>query len=152
MPAPKPSLSLEYGGTRNGRLGVGWGVSGLSTITPCAQTMASEGVTDGVDFDRTDSFCLDGGKLVHDESDGYVPGQRIYRTESESFRRITANYSNADDNQPAEFIVETRDGRILTYEPLTATTHYYEGQEPDGQPGPGRWPFGDWVTTSRAKM
>jgi hypothetical protein len=61
----KPNLSIEYdGGSANGRLGVGMTLSGLSTIAPCRQTLASEGSTDGVDFDRTDSYCLDGQKLV----------------------------------------------------------------------------------------
>jgi hypothetical protein len=47
----QPKLSLAYSsGAGNGLVGVGWSVSGLSAITRCGKSLASEGVVDGVDY------------------------------------------------------------------------------------------------------
>src|SRR5712692_4384881 len=64
----QPSLSLQYSsGAGNGLLGVGWWLSGLSSITRCAKSLASDGIVDGIDYgedpDTTpDKFCFDGNK------------------------------------------------------------------------------------------
>jgi len=84
--AMQPSLGLSYGGgSGNGPLGVGFSLSGLSAIAPCRKTFASEGRADGVDFDLSDAYCLDGQKLVLDEAEG-PPGGEVYRTEIELSR------------------------------------------------------------------
>ena len=58
----QPSISLEYSNSGpNGLMGVGWGFTGLSQITPCSKTWATEAVlADGVDWDQSDVYCLDG--------------------------------------------------------------------------------------------
>jgi hypothetical protein len=61
----QPTLSLEYASNGgDGLLGMGWSLSGLSSITRCGWSLAVDGRVDGVDFDETDRFCLDGSKLV----------------------------------------------------------------------------------------
>ena len=95
----QPSLSLAYssqGG--NGSLGVGWSLSGLSTITRCPKTEAQDGVRTGVNYDdssNNDAYCLDGQRLVpifqDVVSDDVYPDPRVapidakrveYRTEA----------------------------------------------------------------------
>lgn len=111
----QPALSLVYssrGG--NGRAGVGWSVSGLSEIRRCGKTMAVEGTVDGVDYDATDAFCLDGKKLVQI---GNVETGVEYRTEHDTIAKIVSN----NQNNPYSFRVWTKDGRIWDYEALQAT-------------------------------
>ncbi|MFF3062822.1 SpvB/TcaC N-terminal domain-containing protein, partial [Streptomyces sp. NPDC057909] len=61
----QPSLSLEYSsGGGNGLLGAGWSLAGLSSISRCAKTRATEGMTSGVGLDTSDPFCLNGQKLI----------------------------------------------------------------------------------------
>jgi hypothetical protein len=99
----QPNLSLTYnsqGG--NGHLGVGWSLSGLSAITRCAPTEATNRSRAPLDYGRApeggvtkDRYCLDGQQLIEvgagtDNSGKYVE----YRTEVDSYSRIRA-YTNA---------------------------------------------------------
>ena len=55
----KPSLALVYDSqSGNGLLGQGWGLSGLSSISRCSQTLAQDGNIHGVDFTEEDRLCL----------------------------------------------------------------------------------------------
>src|SRR4051794_20555064 len=52
----QPSLSLMYSSNgMDGLLGVGWAVSGLSTITRCPTTLAQDNRVDPINFDGTSS-------------------------------------------------------------------------------------------------
>lgn len=122
----EPKLSLSYSSNgSNGMVGLGWTLGGLSTIYRCAKTVAQDGVPGRISFDNADRLCLDGQRLVR--ADGTPPGSNIdaidaaywsasgqYRTENESFRRITRLANGG-------FKVEAKDGRI----------HYY-GTNADG--------------------
>jgi Salmonella virulence plasmid 65kDa B protein len=60
-----PALKLSYssqGG--NGILGAGWSLSGLFSISRCAQTKVQDGVRGAVAFSAGDQFCMDGQRLV----------------------------------------------------------------------------------------
>jgi hypothetical protein len=114
----QPSLALVYssrGG--NGMLGVGWHLEGLSEIDPCPKTIATEGLSDGVHFDQSGAFCLDGQKLIPiglftspiDKCRGTE-----YRTEEDTFARIGSCIS---EDRVARFTVWLKDGRIRTYTP-----------------------------------
>ncbi|WP_342617559.1 FG-GAP-like repeat-containing protein [Rhodoferax sp. GW822-FHT02A01] len=111
-----PKLALTYnsqGG--NGMLGVGWALSGLSSITRCAATRAQDGVTGGgVNFDTNDKFCLDGQRLMLVPGTGaYGASGSEYRTEIDSFSKIVANGSAGSG--PAYFIVKTKSGLTMEY-------------------------------------
>ncbi|RKH51520.1 hypothetical protein D7Y23_09855 [Corallococcus sp. AB050B] len=109
----QPSLSLNYrSNLPNGILGVGWGLSGLSQITRCPKTVASDGVSMPVTFTQADSFCLDGQKLIAVNGQ-YGATETEYRTETDTFSKIVSH--NADANGPESFLVYTKDGRILKY-------------------------------------
>ena len=108
----QPSLSIAYssqGG--NGLLGVGWSLSGLTTIIRCSATLAQDGFIDRVDFDDNDRFCLDGERLINVNGEYGADGTE-YRTEHNSFSRITS-YGQAASG-PAWFTVETKAGLKLT--------------------------------------
>ncbi len=113
----EPRLSLSYdSGGGNGLVGVGWGISGLSSIAPCARTIAQDGHSDGVRFDGGDAFCLDGVRLMPVTPLPEPPAQlqeREYRTEQESFSKIVG--FGMVNNVPTYFRVWTKDLRILTF-------------------------------------
>ncbi|HEX7027934.1 MAG TPA: SpvB/TcaC N-terminal domain-containing protein, partial [Gammaproteobacteria bacterium] len=115
----KPELALNYnsrGG--NGLLGVGWSLSGFSTIRRCSLTVATEGANaqdSNPKYTTADRLCLDNQKLVLASGpqpagdSAYWASGAEYRTEIDSFAKIQA--FGAHDY----FKVWTRDGRILTY-------------------------------------
>src|SRR6266699_1260390 len=84
----EPKLAFTYNSKgRNGLLGMGWGLSGLSAITRCPRTLIQDGMKDGINFGPNDRFCLDGQRLVMiSPSPAIYGGDSVeYRTERESF-------------------------------------------------------------------
>ncbi len=105
----QPDLTLNYSsGSGNGLLGVGWGMSGLSTIERCEATIAIDGFADGVDLQSDDNFCLNGKRLIETQT----PGE--YRTEIESFQRVRALGTPAGSS-PGYFQVEDKNGLVRDY-------------------------------------
>ena len=61
----EPQLALAYSSMgQAGPLGMGWTLSGLSSISRTKATLAQDGFIDGVDFDVSDRFILDGQRLM----------------------------------------------------------------------------------------
>lgn len=140
----QPDFGLVFtGGNANGVLGVGWSLQGLSAITRCPATRATDGKPRAVKFDQDDKLCLDGQRLIQTDADGVVSPAatldkndrfqvlpqtadakgltgtnfREYRTERDSFARIRA-YGRAGDqeaNGPAYFKVWTKAGQVYEY-------------------------------------
>ena len=109
----QPSLALAYGSRgRNGHVGVGFQLEGISEINRCAKTFATEGLADGVHVDQSDSYCLDGHKLVAIVG-AYGAEGTEYRTEEDTFARIKSHTTS--DLGVTTFSVEMRDGRLRTY-------------------------------------
>lgn len=97
----QPSLSLNYDSSGgNGLLGMGWQLSGLSSITRCPKTLERDGKIEGINFDSNDPFCLDGQRLVH------ISGNE-YRTENDNFAKITGGTNG--------FTVVTPSGQTMKY-------------------------------------
>lgn len=117
-----PSLALSYAsGTGNGIAGVGWSVTGFSTITRGGRVWARDGATDGVDFSVRDRFYLDGQELVGVTATPYGGNGAEYRTEADTFVRVRSTSAAAlDPLGPEQFTVELGDGRIRTYAPVAA--------------------------------
>lgn len=102
-----PKLELSYSSQSSGSLlGKGWNLGGLSSISRCPRTKASDGVMGGVNFDANDRFCLDGQRLIV-LSGTYGAANSEYRTERESFSQITFD--------GAAFTVKTKDGLTQQY-------------------------------------
>jgi RHS repeat-associated protein len=109
----QPTLSIAYDSlTPNSYLGIGWNISGLSAITRCPATIASEGFSDPVDYDSNDKLCLDGQRLTA-VNGIYLNSGTEYRTENEVFSKILS--SGAAGNGPALFTVKLSNGLIYTY-------------------------------------
>jgi RHS repeat-associated protein len=102
-----PNLSVVYSSqSAGGMLGHGWTIGGFSAITRVGTNLHDDGYIDGVDFDEYDQFALDGNRLVS-------VGASEYRTQQETFSKITSSGSIAGD--PASFVVESKDGSKLYY-------------------------------------
>lgn len=119
----QPDISLNYNSSgTNGLLGLGWSVGGFSSIHRCGKTIAQDGINNRIAFDTTDRLCLDGQRLVlvnlEATDANYWADTAEYRTELESYSRITAQVTNGSRS----FKVERKDGKIALY---GATTKSY---------------------------
>src|SRR5579859_4808316 len=113
----QPVLSLNYNSrSGNGPMGVGWSLSGLSSIHRCPQTAEQDGQTVAVSYTANDRLCLDGQRLVLTNGSGsvtYGAATAQYDTEVTSYARITQVGTLTDDT--GCFKVEQKDGRIFHY-------------------------------------
>lgn len=112
----QPELALTYnsrGG--NGIAGMGWSVSGLSSIARCPKTTATDGARGAVRYDETDALCLDGARLIFVPKPGTQEGQHDaeYRTEIDSFQKIVLK--GPAGAASASFVVYRKDGQIWEY-------------------------------------
>ena len=111
----QPAISLDYssrGG--NGIAGMGWSLSGSSAIHRCSQTFEQDGRTQAVSYTADDRLCLNGQRLVRVAGSAYGLGGAEYRTEIDSYARITQAGGGLTGNA-ACFKVEQRSGNILHY-------------------------------------
>ncbi|MES2824407.1 MAG: RHS repeat-associated core domain-containing protein [Pseudomonadota bacterium] len=113
----QPNLRLSYNSNaKNGILGWGWSLSGMSAITRCGANMIRDGYSSGIQSHESYKYCLDGQRLVEVSA-----GE--YRTESESFVRIKkqSDYWEVTDNAGTKsrygFNIDSKleDDQILTY-------------------------------------
>ncbi len=78
----QPKLQLNYNSNaKNGLLGWGWTLGGLSAISRCNANMVRDGYVSGIQAGDNYKYCIDGQRLVE-----ITAGE--YRTESESFLRV----------------------------------------------------------------
>ena len=131
-----PKLGIFYaGGGVNGPLGHGWSIQGISHITRCAATKATDGIRRAVAYRRTDKLCLDGQRLVPTDATGSTTGVsqsddagggllgtnvREFRTEKDSYSRIRAygyatGTADGGASGPQYFKVWTKSGLIYEY-------------------------------------
>lgn len=121
----QPALSLSYSSrSGNGIAGVGWSLSGTSSIHRCPQTPEQDGQTRGVAYTMTDRLCLDGQRLIAVPGPGmnfigtYGEKGTYYRTEVDSFVsvvQVAGDLSQDENVNPACFRVQEKSGRILHY-------------------------------------
>ncbi|RDB05618.1 SpvB/TcaC N-terminal domain-containing protein [Runella aurantiaca] len=130
----QPKIGLSYssqGG--NSFVGLGWSLSGLSSITRSSKTRAQDETADaaqqtkavslGITYDKSDRFSLDGERLVlAPESvntaiafdDNYGNDQTVYYTEQNSFSKVVL-HENSTTQSPQYFRVWTKSGLIFEY-------------------------------------
>jgi len=107
-----PQLSIEYSSQgSDGLLGVGFLVSGLSTISRSPNTL-KDGRISPINLDDYDKFSLDGNRLVC-ISGSYGANGAEYRTENNSFSKIISY--TATSTGPESFLVYTKSGLIYEY-------------------------------------
>jgi RHS repeat-associated protein len=108
-----PALGMSYGGTNaNGPLGVGWHLTGLSVISRCSTSIAREGFVDGVNYDASDRFCLNGEPLIA-ISGNYGASGSVYRTERDIHAKVVS-YSSTSSG-PTYFKIWRQGGKIELY-------------------------------------
>jgi len=123
----QPSLSINYNSrSGNGVMGVGWSMGGLSSIHRCPRTQEQDGQTLGVSYTApgnitNDRLCLDGQRLVP-VSGTYGAAGTVYKTEIDSYARITQVAGSGLTDDTACFRVEQKDGRVLHYGGVTSGT------------------------------
>ncbi|HEV2478582.1 MAG TPA: FG-GAP-like repeat-containing protein [Puia sp.] len=106
----QPQLALNYSSrTPNGILGVGWSLSGMSSITRMKATYATDGFNSGISYDATDRYALDGQRLINVRGDYHAPGA-VYYTEIQSW-----NFVRAGDTEAEGFVVTRKNGQIARY-------------------------------------
>jgi RHS repeat-associated protein len=87
----QPDVVLAYSSSNgNGIAGVGWSLSGVSSIYRCPRTIDQEGAGAPVQFTAADRLCMDGKRLVQPGGDGATYGRSgsEYRTEVDDFARV----------------------------------------------------------------
>ncbi|WP_431045598.1 Ig-like domain-containing protein [Roseateles sp. L2-2] len=105
-----PSVTLHYDSqAKEGLSGLGWDVSGLSRITRCAATIATDGERNRARMDKNTRYCLDGQRLI--VVSGVEGASATYRTEIDHFSRITSYGSDAERG-PDSWKVELKSGDI----------------------------------------
>ena len=111
----EPNLSLFYNSQRqNGRLGMGWGLAGLSAITRCPANLAIDGFRSAVNYTESDRFCLDGKRLiVISLTNGQDKSE--YRTEVESWYQVIAHRDETCGSGPCSFTVRAKNGTTFRY-------------------------------------
>ncbi|HEX7966330.1 MAG TPA: RHS repeat-associated core domain-containing protein [Gammaproteobacteria bacterium] len=110
----QPSIALSYssrGG--NGEMGMGWSVSAGSQVHRCPATEAMDGYSNGVTYGSSDRLCLDGQHLIRVSGSAYGHDGAVYRTELDSFARITE--TGDMDTDTSSFKVEDKDGHERRY-------------------------------------
>ncbi|MES2520911.1 MAG: SpvB/TcaC N-terminal domain-containing protein [Bacteroidota bacterium] len=129
---PKVGLSYSSQGG-NSFVGLGWSLSGLSSITRSSKTRAQDETSDatqqtkavslGIAYNKSDRFSLDGERLVLAPDsirttiafdDNYGNNQTIYYTEQNSFTRVILN-ENTTTQSPQSFKAFTKSGLIFEY-------------------------------------
>lgn len=120
----QPDLALSYNqNAGNGALGVGWSMSGLSSIGRCANDSRRREYHGSyiapepwhpVDFSNADKLCYNGVRMVL-ISGIYGELDSEYRLASESFTKIKITQKHGFSHGPHEFKVWTKDGMIRTY-------------------------------------
>jgi hypothetical protein len=122
----QPSLSLDYNSRNgNGIAGVGWSLSGLSSIYRCPNILDTDGVSRPVLHDSTDKLCLDGHRLVLESGSAYGAPGSTYRTEIEQYDRITFQASTCCANDwGSSFQVQHKSGRRSLYKTYSINPVY----------------------------
>lgn len=109
----QPHIALTYNSQSGlGYLGVGWSLSGLSSIYRCNRTFAQDGTPAEVMLETSDALCIDGQRLFL-SSGTYLAANSTYQTEIANFSNVTA-YGEYGQG-PSYFEVQGRDGRTYEY-------------------------------------
>lgn len=131
-----PSIALTYSSRAgNGAAGMGWSIAGLSSIHRCPQTVATDGNSRSVTYTNEDRLCLDGQRLIPMNGGTYGQSGTQYRTEIDSFDRVTQLGSNLEQTSNyTYFRVDYKSGEMAWFGAQSISTsldngrHYASGQ------------------------
>lgn len=120
---PAPQIGISYnsqGG--NGILGIGFTLTGLSSINRVPRTIYHDGKIGGVTNTTSDLYALDGNRLIL-KSGTYGRDKALYTTEVENFARITQQGTRGN-NGANWFEVVGKDGTVYKYGCKTAKIEF----------------------------
>lgn len=108
----QPALAVAYDSQQgNGLLGVGFSLSGISSVVRCPWTITDDGRPRPVQYDAQDAICLGGTRLI------LLTGTHLedaeYRTNPDTFAKVVAERRGGSET--TAFVVREKDGRIVTY-------------------------------------
>jgi RHS repeat-associated protein len=108
-----PSIGITYDHLGpNGLLGVGFSLSGMSSISRCPRTQSEDGYHRGLWLDGADRLCLDGLPLLLES--GFYGQTATYVTKPNSFSKVISQPNPQFPGQ-IRFQVYQKDGHIATY-------------------------------------
>ena len=111
----QPKINISYNSlAQNGPLGVGWVISGFSSIVRCRLTEVQDGKFDGVDYDGDDRYCLDGVRLIS-VSGNYGENNSEYRKEIDDYSKVVVKEVDTANTWPLSFDVHTKAGLRYVY-------------------------------------
>ena len=123
MDGMQPKISLHYNSLSGmGNAGMGWNISGTSSIVRGGHDIYHDGYTDGIVMDVKDSFTLDGLRLI---KTGQDREHMSYQTERDNIK-VTARYNNnsSEQNRVVKYFeVSYPDGKRAVYGNLNNTQH-----------------------------
>ena len=112
-----PELNLVFNSqnNKNGMLGVGWAISGLSAIDRCGKVRHLDGRSGSVDYSNRDRLCRDGQRMVPRNSYSNDAGywNNTYRLEIEDQSETVA--SGRCGSGPCTFTVHMPRNHQLVY-------------------------------------
>ncbi len=109
----QPNLSVSYNSNGSvSNMGLGFGLSGISSISRTNKLFFYDGVNKGIDLNYTDAFSLDGERLLL-KTGTYGQNGCTYKTEVENYFKITS--VGTSGNGPNNFVVYTPDGKTLEF-------------------------------------
>lgn len=125
-----PKLSIQYNSQqKNGFLGMGFSLQGLTAITRASQNKAQNGKIHGVDYTDEDRFALGGQQLVATQGD-YGQNQTEYHTYIDAQAKIISY--DRQGNGPKEFKVWTKGGQVAEYGNTEDSRVKADVKKPDG--------------------
>lgn len=117
-----PQLSLVYSGqTTNGPLGIGWSISGISSISIVPRNVHFDTKAEQLYQSPDNAYSLDGNRLLLVSGGNGMSGSR-YRTENDQYNVISIE--GQAGNTPKSFIVKATDGSIYRYGSATGRLTY----------------------------
>ncbi|HEY1033120.1 MAG TPA: FG-GAP-like repeat-containing protein, partial [Flavipsychrobacter sp.] len=115
-----PELAITYNSqANNGLMGMGWSLSGLSSITRTPSTLYHHSELKSIDYSNADNFSLDGMPLYKDASTGY------YMTWIKNYSKIQAYDPGTGI---ANWTVQSTDGLTYEYGNSSASLRYTGGK------------------------
>lgn len=112
----QPNISLVYNSQAgNGIAGWGWNIGGVSMISRVPKNLYFDNSVGGIDWTKDSPLALDGQRLIK-------ISDTEYRTENESFSKITAESIQAWG--PEVIKVQTKEGLIMEYGRQGSTISY----------------------------
>ncbi len=126
---PQPKLSIGYSSQgSNGLMGMGFSLTGLSSIHRCPRTIAQDQAKGGIFYDQNDRYCLDGQRLiVISGTDGGNGAE--YRTEIDSFLKIFSYTTPSITTGPSYWKVQNKAGETMEFGGNADTTTANQAHE-----------------------